>query len=324
MPKPIISAEEIQQAIINRIMSRQYDSGARLPSVRDLADELGANRNTVNKAYQMLSDIGIVESLPGGRKGFLVKEITELKQKPHEEFATYFYQQAVNLVWQALAAGMKATAVRDHFNNAINEVYNLGKVNIAFYECNEHDSLEMGAHLKHELGVDIDCALLDDLYTHVDEAVAHYDVIITTFHHLSEITERLKGAEQIVGIDTRIKPETMLRIARLPNSHIAVIATLDTTTQMLEHILYSYYPDRKIRAVTVTDTEKVIEATRNCDHLIVTHTCAEQVIQLTRREPDVYINFQVDDQSIQFLNRRIHDIQTQKTAMLHLPLASQG
>ena len=51
MPRDLVTAEEIQQAIINRIMSRQYVSGDRLPSVRDLADELGSNRNTVNKAY---------------------------------------------------------------------------------------------------------------------------------------------------------------------------------------------------------------------------------------------------------------------------------
>ncbi len=68
VPKDLVTAEEIQQAIINRIMRRQYESGDRLPSVRDMAQELGSNRNTVNKAYQMLAEIGVVESLPGGAK----------------------------------------------------------------------------------------------------------------------------------------------------------------------------------------------------------------------------------------------------------------
>jgi len=323
MPKDSVTAEEIQQAILTRIMHRQYDSGTRLPSVRNLADELGANRNTVNKAYQMLAEIGVVESLPGGRKGFLVKALPQA-QRSDEELSAYFNQQAAKLVWQALAIGMSAQETLHHLNNAVNEVYRLGDVRIAFYECNEHDSTEMGDYLSRELGMPIQCGVLDDLYGHVETALQKYDLIVTTFHHLSEVTEKLHRADHIVGIDTRITPETMLRIARLPNPSIGLFATLESTTHMLKHILYSYYPDRKIQAVTITDTEAVKAAGSHCDHLVVTHTCAAQVIRLTGREPDVRIDFQVDDQSIQFLNRRVHETQIQKTRALNPQLVSQA
>jgi DNA-binding transcriptional regulator YhcF (GntR family) len=323
MPGDLVTAEEIQQAIIQRIMSRQYTSGERLPSVRDLADELGASRNTVNKAYQMLAEMGVIESLPGGRKGFLVKEIAK-SQQPAGEFSTYFYGQAVRLVWQALAAGVNATETLDHLHNAVEEVYNLGGVSIAFYECNEHDSTEMGNYLSRALGMDVACGVLDDLYADIDNVIGRYDLIVTTFHHLSEVVERIgRTAEQVVGIDTRMTPETMLRIARLPNPSIGLIASLETTTHMLKHILYSYYPERSIQAVTITNTEAVNEVARDCDHLVVTHTCAEQVAQRTGRTPDVVVNFQIDEQSIQFLSRRVHEIQTHKTAAFHPPQATR-
>jgi len=86
---------------------------------------------------------------------------------------------------------------------------------------------------------------------------------------------------------------------------------------MLKHMLYSYYPDRSIQAVTITDLDAVVAAARTCDHLVVTHTCADQVTQLTGRTPDVVVNFQIDEQSIQFVSRRVHEIQTHKTAALH-------
>lgn len=324
MPRDMVTAEEIQQAIINRIMSRQYMPGERLPSVRELADQLGSNRNTVNKAYQMLSEIGVIESLPGGRKGFLVKEIANAKQQSGGELAAYFYQQALNLVWQALAAGMSAQVTQLHLMNAIQEVYGLGGVNIAFYECNEHDSQEMGDYLSEELGMDVDCCTLDDLYADIEGAVARNDLIVTTFHHLSEVNGRLRPyTEKIIGIDTRMTPDTMLRIARLPAPRIGLVATLETTTSMLKHILHSYYPDRRVEAVTIDEKDAIIATAQTCDHLVVTHTCADEVARLTGRQPDVVVNFRIDEQSIQFLSRRIHEIQAHKTAVLHSPVASR-
>jgi DNA-binding transcriptional regulator YhcF (GntR family) len=316
VPKDLVTAEEIQQAIINRIMSRQYAAGDRLPSVRDLAEELGSNRNTVNKAYQMLAEIGVIEN--SGRKGFRVNEIAGTLQRSEGELTAYFYQQAVNLAWQALAAGMTAEETIQHLTKAVTEVYELGGVSIAFYECNNHDSQEMGHYLSRALGIDVDCGILDDLYVNIENVTKQHDLIVTTFHHLSEVVEQLGSAsERVVGIDTRITPETMLRVARLPKPRIALIATLQTTTNMLKHILYSYYPDRQIQAVTITDLDAVTAAARDCDHLVVTHTCADQVANHTGRTADVVVEFQIDEQSIQFLSRRIHEIQTRKTATLH-------
>lgn len=316
MPKELITADEIQQAIINRIMSRQYAAGERLPSVRDLADELGSNRNTVNKAYQKLADIGVIEN--SGRKGFLVREIAAARQHSEGELGAYFYQQAVNLAWQALAAGMTAQETLQHIKNAVTEVYDLGGVNIVFYECNEHDSQEMGHYLSRKMGLDVTCGVLDDLYADVRGVTEQYDLIVTTFHHLSEVVEQLGYAsDKIVGIDTRITPETMLQVARLPKPRIGLIATLQTTTNMLKHMLYSYYPDRQIEAVTISDLDAVTAAARACDHLVVTHTCAEQVARHTGRTPDVVVEFQIDEQSIHFVSRRVHEIQTRKTVALH-------
>ncbi len=316
MPKDLVTAEEIQQAIINRIMSRQYESGDRLPSVRDLAEELGSNRNTVNKAYQMLADIGVIASLPGGRKGFLVKEIAETQ--PQGEFSAYFYQQAVKLVWQALAAGLTAEDTLEHLTNAVADVFDLGSVRIAFYECNAHDSTEMGHYLSRTLDMDVHCGVLDELNANPAGVAEDYDLIVTTFHHLAEVVELVgRGRDHVVGIDTRITPETMLKIARLPKPNLGIVATLQTTTHMLKHILYSYYPDRSIQAVTISDLDAVAATARTCDHLVVTHTCADQVTQLTGRTPDVVVNFQIDEQSIQFVSRRVHEIQTHKTAALH-------
>ncbi len=318
MPRDLVTAEAIQQAIISRIMSRHYVSGDRLPSVRDLADELGSNRNTVNKAYQMMAELGVIESLPGGRKGFQVNDISRVSEKSLTNLTDYFYQQALNLAWQGLAAGIPVGDALQQMTHAIHEVYEIGNVRAIFYECNMHDSTDMGQYLSRKLDMKIDYGLLDDLYKDVAAAIQRYDLIITTFHHLSEVTAELGDAvSKVVGIDTRLTPDTLLRIARLPGLQIGVVSTLKNTTHMLKHILHSYYPSREIQAAAVYETEAVKKIGRTCDHILVTHTCAEAVEQLIGRSPNVIINFQVDEQSIQFLSGRIHEIQTHKTGDLH-------
>ena len=51
-----------------------------LPSVRSLAQDLGVNPNTVQKAYQMLEHDGIIYSLLG-KGSFIASDLTPLLQK---------------------------------------------------------------------------------------------------------------------------------------------------------------------------------------------------------------------------------------------------
>jgi GntR family transcriptional regulator len=322
-PKELVTAEEIRQAIIRRIMSGHYAPGERLPSVRDLADELGANRNTANKAYQRLAEMGVVESLTGGRRGFLVKDIAHVTPQSRHDFTADFYQQGLKLAWQGLAAGLSAEVALQQLSAAIHEVFVVGGVTLAFYECNEHDSTDMTAYLTRALERDVHGGLLADLYRDAEEITRCHDLIITTFHHLSEVIQHLPAArEKVVGIDTRLTPETMLRIARLPRPTIGVICTLQNTAHMLKHILHSYFPERAIHVATMTDPDAVVALAGQSDHVVVTYTCADAVQALIGRVPDVVCNFQVDEQSIQFLKRRIHEIQTQKLEKLSSGSAS--
>lgn len=59
------SDEAIYQQLCNQIIwgiaTSQYSEGQVLPSVRELADEVGINMHTVNKAYSVLKEEGFVK-----------------------------------------------------------------------------------------------------------------------------------------------------------------------------------------------------------------------------------------------------------------------
>ena len=307
-----VTAENVVQAILHRITTGQYREGDVLPSVRDLAKELGSNRNTVVKAYHTLLDVGTIESIPSGRRGFKVLGAPHANKQSKSELLNYFYQQAINLIWNGMAAGISAAEMDEQLTSAIDEVYRQSSVGLYFVECNQHDSEVMGHELEQALGVQVDCGLLDDLRGKVAETIARYDLLVTTFHHMADVLEMVRQAgaptNQVVGIDTRPTPETMLGIARFPNRCIALVSTMSNTSHMLKHIIFSYHPDWCIEAATIDDPAEVKRIIETCDHLVVTHTCAEEVEKLTGRAADVVVNFQIDEQSILFLRNRIQEM----------------
>lgn len=322
MPKEQVTAEAVTQAVMHRITTGQFAPGDHLPSVRKLADEIGSNRNTVNKAYQMLCDLGIIEINERGRKGFSIKRGMQTGTKSKNELLEYFHQQSVELVWQGMAAGMSADEMREQLRTVVEEVFGQGVVNLIFFECNDYDTTEMGRQLNSALQMPVEFKNLSSFYKDIPAVMRKYDLIITTYHHLAEIIESLGKLGfppgKVVGIDTRLTAETMLRIARFPKTKIGVVCTNQNTAHMLKHIFYGYHSEWDIEAITLDDPEAVKALAQKSDHFIVTHTSVDEVIALTHRSPDVVVNFEIDEQSVAFLNQRIHQVRMEKKEPLHL------
>lgn len=69
-PEPVY--EQIVRQIHAGVTNAQLEPGAPLPTVRQLANDLLLNRNTVARAYKMLEDQGVIQT--AGRKGTFVRD----------------------------------------------------------------------------------------------------------------------------------------------------------------------------------------------------------------------------------------------------------
>ena len=63
---------QIGDQIRDRIVLGEWQAGERIPSIRELAIELGVNPNTVTRSYQTLLDSGIVANQRG--RGYFVTD----------------------------------------------------------------------------------------------------------------------------------------------------------------------------------------------------------------------------------------------------------
>ena len=72
--------EQLYKSITRMAALGVMEENEQLPSVRTLAQQLGVNPNTVQKAYQMLERDGIIFSVPG-KGSFLSRDLAALRKQ---------------------------------------------------------------------------------------------------------------------------------------------------------------------------------------------------------------------------------------------------
>ncbi len=93
---------QIADQIRDRILQGEWRAGERIPSIRELAIDLGVNPNTVTKSYQALMDREIIENQRG--RGYFVSA---------DATATILDQMRVELVRDELPRLFRAMRVLD-------------------------------------------------------------------------------------------------------------------------------------------------------------------------------------------------------------------
>ncbi|MBQ6696723.1 MAG: GntR family transcriptional regulator [Lachnospiraceae bacterium] len=103
---------QLRNQIIVAIATSQFQEGDSLPSVRQMADSVGINMHTVNKAYSVLKQEGFVKV--DRRKGAIVS-IEENKRKVLEELKRELLVM--------IARGSCKNIKREEFHQLIDEIY---------------------------------------------------------------------------------------------------------------------------------------------------------------------------------------------------------
>ncbi len=99
---PIV--EQLRAEIRHAIASGQLAPGDPLPTVRQLADDLGINLNTVARAYRLLESDGLVSSIRG--RGSIVRSAQEAPAIAEQSLKQRIGQSIRALVADARLAGL--------------------------------------------------------------------------------------------------------------------------------------------------------------------------------------------------------------------------
>lgn len=105
--------EQLYKRVVELTVKKQLRPNDKLPSVRELAKELGVNPNTVSKAFQNLERDGIIYSLAGRGSFISDKNGDIIKQNAADSFKT--------AAKEAMTAGLSSEEMTDIVNKVFQD-----------------------------------------------------------------------------------------------------------------------------------------------------------------------------------------------------------
>lgn len=109
---------QLRTQIMEAIVRGDLSVGDALPSVRELASDLGVNMHTVNKSYHELESMQVIEIVP--KKGAVV--IVNRNKKILKHRLEALSREFRPVVVEALAHGMKEEELHELITNVMKEI----------------------------------------------------------------------------------------------------------------------------------------------------------------------------------------------------------
>jgi DNA-binding transcriptional regulator YhcF (GntR family) len=301
--RPRRTAAELAEALAHRIQAGAYRAGDFLPSCRELADELSVDKNTVNKAYAILKEAGLVASSRG--KGVYVTGMRE-----SSNVHGLLRQGLENIVWQAKAAGIAEDRVWQLLGDAMWKFYGINHVDVVLVECNQPEASHMARQLERRLNFSVDTLLIDEYLSNPQPFVSSYDILTTTFHHLSAISE-VAGTEQgkFVGLLGVPIVDGAIEIARArQGSRVGIVCSTVPSIETLTGLVKGYNSEIIVDVHLMQEGSNLAEFLMGFDVIVDTMSTHEHVLQLQPTAPVVTVEYEVADQSIEFLMKKVLQI----------------
>ena len=147
-----------EQALEARIRDGSYEEGSRLPTVRELAEQMRVNKNTVVRAYQALERKGYLELTRG--RGAFVRQREPLLGTVDSRWLARLDQ----LLDDARGHALSRDALMHEITRSVDRLYGSPGLKVAFVECNAPDIEEMAT---------VDLLRIERVFAQVSVGVGH-------------------------------------------------------------------------------------------------------------------------------------------------------
>ena len=303
------ASDEIKTSLVHEIAAGKFPVGTWLPSCRALASELGVNRNTVNKVYQDLARVGVLEVVPG--RGY---RVVKQPDREHTAVPSVMRRRLLAAARDARLAGVGHGAFILAAKEIADMLYLHGRPMIACVECNDQDSKLLASELEASLSESVEPLLLADLERSPEELVAKYDIICTTLYHLTE-TQALAGSSKhrVVAVHAPPDAQALLELVRLdPSSRVGVVCEQPRTREYLKAAIGMVF-DGDVRICLMSEREALQEIAHSVDVLVDVPSCHERISSLFPDVRTLTVGFHLDSKSLSEVRAKVAELHTERT-----------
>lgn len=296
---------QIRDQIRYLIEIGNYKPGEQLPTGRELADHLNINRNTILKAYSELEASGYIQTRRGC--GVFVAGTRNLEARSSTiSKALGIIDEAIN---NLISLGLSADDIWHLTRNRLQEQESQLPIRIGFVECHQQPLQDYVDHLHLRLGLPVSPILLSELRVN-PKISTHFDLIVTTFFHLSDVSRALQtedAAPDIFCIALTPHLNSLLTVSRLPNdSRIGIICFVEETAQrMQDSFIQAGLTHLHFQSCSPNEPDLFKTVIEHSTAVLVTPDCREIVTNMAPSKPLIEFSNMPDEASVQALIQMI-------------------
>ena len=191
----------------------------------------------------------------------------------------------------------------------VERVYGKAGLRLAFIECNQPDIQILGSAISSAIERPLAGVLLDEFLAQPQALAQRFDLLVTTFNHLSEVNKSLgdDAKEKVIGMHSQVTHNALLMIARLHATIIGFVYELPRVGDEYGHAIRAYHPNATVMPVSINDKARLQTLLKKADAIVVTQMCQERLLALKPKQPVILLSTTIDQQSIDFLRGRIQE-----------------
>lgn len=223
--------QQLVDVIRSNVKNGKMSPGMQLPTVRDLAEELGIARGTIKRSYDELEKLGIVEKIQG-RGTFVRYQPTSSDSRKERAMAAID-----SLLEQLESMDFSMAEINIFLNLRLRDrAAQQQNLKVAVVECNPEILSQLAEQLHEIQQVDWYSYLLDDILAYPYKLSEDMDLVVTTAEHASDLENMISQKKKIAKIALRLQPRSVARIVKLPaGERLGILCR----SQRFGHLLYS-------------------------------------------------------------------------------------
>jgi GntR family transcriptional regulator len=262
------------------ITSGAYTSGEQLPSTRQLAQWTGLHRNTINKVYQQLKKVGLVEA----RGGSGIYAAMSKQESTSLELSIQVIRQALD---RLLSLGYSLNQAQAVFNAELNwRLSCSAKLLVTSGKEDAGIAQIMAEELDQALHIPIQTMAIEDLGYTLDQIDPDFDpdqptmasTIVTNRYFAESVHKVLsdrphKLSIRVFTIDIYNYSQEINRIKQLPlGSSVGLVSISTGILRLAESLIQSIRKDVLVISVLPQDTYRLQSMLKTVDLVITGHS----------------------------------------------------
>ena len=305
---------QLEEQLRFAIATGMLKNGGRLPSIREFAQRLDINVNTISKVYQRLQEQNLI--VTRGPKGAFVSspfhgvasrtgELDVSKPGSSHEDLVEIVDAAIA---EALKLGHKLVDLQQIFNERIESIQSTANLPVVvFVECSEIQAREYVQELKTHLQANFQPVVLSDLENQPG-LVQSADLVVTTLFHLGQVKDLVGKTKEVVGVVVNLQVEVLQQLSSFPAGMKlgAVCRDEETVTAMESTLRDICTKGVEISACTLGDKAALEKLFSQVDALVYTPPCRDEIETLAPANlARIEHRTQIDANSLRFLKEKI-------------------